>query len=117
MALYTSLKMTEFFGITTIANRLEEFCHSPVFGIKPFHNLWVFGQDETDIGQKLGKLDNEFNYFELKNSDVLSQLFQSIFFLQNFILLLCEKYKQKELKYVLMKKVLKISSDIIYKRT
>jgi fructoselysine-6-P-deglycase FrlB-like protein len=116
IALYTSLKMTEFFGITTIANKLEEFCHSPVFGVKPSHNLWLLGQDENAIGQELGKLDNEFNYFELKNSDILSQIFESIFFLQSFILLLCEKYKQKELKYVQMKKVLKISSDIIYKR-
>lgn len=38
IALYTSLKMTEFFGITAIANKLEEFCHSPLFGIKPSHN-------------------------------------------------------------------------------
>ncbi len=115
IALYTSLKMTEFFGIPTIANKLEEFCHSPVFGVKPSHNLWVLGQDETAIAQKLGKLDNEFNYFELKNSDILSKLFESIFFLQSFILLLCERYKQNELNYVLMKKVLKISCDIIYK--
>lgn len=107
--------MTEFFGITTISNKLEEFCHSPLFGVKPSHNLWVLGQDENAVGQELGKLDNEINYFELKNSNILSQIFESIFFSQSLILLLCERYKQNELKYVQMKRVLKISSDIIYK--
>jgi fructoselysine-6-P-deglycase FrlB-like protein len=115
IALYMSLKMTEFFGITTISNKLEEFCHSPLFGVKPSHSLWVLGQDENAVGQELGKLDNEINYFELKNSNILSQIFESIFFSQSLILLLCERYKQNELKYVQMKRVLKISSDIVYK--
>jgi len=117
IALYTSLKMTEFFGITTIANKLEEFCHSPIFGIKPSHNLWVLGQNENAKGQRLGKLDYNFDYFELKNSDILSLLFESIFFMQSFMLVLCEKYKHNELQYILMKNVLKISSDIIYNDT
>ena len=117
MALYASLKMTEFFGLTTIPNKIEEFCHSPIFGIKPSHTLWVLGQAEKAISKKLGKLDYELNYFELNNSDLLSELFESIFFIQRLMLQLCEKYGHNELKYVLMKKVLAISSDIIYKGT
>jgi hypothetical protein len=54
------------------------------------------------------------SYFELYNSDILTQLFESIFFIQNLILLLANKYGYTELQYVKMKDVLKASSDIIY---
>lgn len=70
---------------------------------------------EDTTSHKLGNLKNEFNFFELKNPDLLSELFESIFFLQGFMLLFCEKYDFAELKYVLMKKVLEVSSDIIYR--
>jgi len=117
IAVYASLKMAEFFGVTATANKLEEFCHSPIFGVKPFHSIWIFGHDEETIGKKINKLNSQFRYFEFKNSKLLSQLFQSIFFLQSFMLLLSKKYNLKELKYMQMKKALKISSDIIYKGT
>ncbi len=116
LAIYASLKMTEFFGVTTIPNKMEEFCHTPVFGIKPSHAIWILGRTEDSTSHKLGNLKNEFNFFELKNPDLLSELFESIFFLQGFMLLLCEKYDFTELKYVLMKKILTISSDIIYRK-
>jgi fructoselysine-6-P-deglycase FrlB-like protein len=114
LALYTSLKMTEFFGTTAIAHKLEEFCHSPVFGIKKSHQLWILGQDEERIAQKLGQLDLKLSYIELYNQDAMSQLFESIFFVQNLMLLLAEKYGYRELNYLMRKDVLKVSSDIIY---
>jgi fructoselysine-6-P-deglycase FrlB-like protein len=114
LAIYASLKMAEFFGVTSVPNRMEEFCHSPVFGIKPSHTVWILGRAEDNTSHKLRNLKNEFNFFELKNPDPLSELFETIFFLQGFILLLCEKHNFTELKYVLMKKVLALSSDIIY---
>jgi hypothetical protein len=50
-ALYTSLKMSEFFGTTAVAHKLEEFCDSPIFGIKKSHHLWVMGQNDELISQ------------------------------------------------------------------
>ena len=117
IAIYASLKMAEFFGVTATANKLEEFCHSPIFGVKPTHSIWIFGHNEEFISKKIDNLSGQLNYFEFKNPNILSQLFQSIFFLQSFMLLLSKKYNLKELKYRHMKKVLKISSDIIYNRT
>jgi fructoselysine-6-P-deglycase FrlB-like protein len=114
LALYTSLKMTEFFGTTAFAHKLEEFCHSPVFGIKESHQLWGLGQEEESISQKLGGLGLKLSYIELYNQDNLSQLFESIFFVQNLMLLLAEKYGYRELNYLMRKDVLKVSSDIIY---
>src|SRR6266487_5991427 len=34
LATYASLQMAEFFGSTAVAHKLEEFCHSPIFGFK-----------------------------------------------------------------------------------
>jgi hypothetical protein len=45
-ALYSSLQMSEFFGSTAVAHKLEEFYHSPIFGFKKTHNLWIFDQNE-----------------------------------------------------------------------
>lgn len=115
LAIYASLKMIEFFGVTTIPNKLEEFCHSPVFGIKPSHAIWILGRAEDTTIHKLANLENDFNFLNLRNPDLLSELFESISFLQGLMLLFCEKYEFTELKYVLMKKVLRISSDIIYR--
>jgi fructoselysine-6-P-deglycase FrlB-like protein len=114
VALYASLKMTEFFGTTAVAHKLEEFCHSPVFGIKNFHRLWILGQQEESFSQKLVELGLSVSYTELYNNDFISQLFESIFFIQNLMLVLAQKYGYTELKYLMMKDVLKSSSDIIY---
>ena len=109
--------MPQFIGITATANKLEEFCHSPIFVIKPTHSIWIFGHSEKFISKKIDILSGQLNYFEFKNPNILSQIFQSIFFLQSFMLLLSKKYNLKQLKYRQMKNVLKISSDIIYNRT
>jgi fructoselysine-6-P-deglycase FrlB-like protein len=114
LALYNSFQMAEFFGCTVIAHKLEEFCHSPIFGVKKSHDIWILGQNEEQISLRLQKLGFHLSYFELYNSDILTQLFESIFFTQNLILLLAKKYGYTELQYVKMKDVLKASSDIIY---
>jgi len=54
------------------------------------------------------------SYIEFYNKDIFAQLFISIFFIQNLILLLAEKHGYTELQYIMMKDVLKTSSDIIY---
>jgi fructoselysine-6-P-deglycase FrlB-like protein len=114
IAFYASLQMAEFFGSTTVAHKLEEFCHSPIFGLKKSHSVWILGQDEEQIRRRLNRLGFRLSYIELYNNDIFTQLFVSIFFVQNLILLLAEKYGYTELQYVMMKDVLKASSDIIY---
>lgn len=114
LAFYTSLKLTEFFGTTAVAHKLEEFCHSPVFGIKKSHQLWILGQNEETVTKKLGRLGLKLSYIELYNQDILSQLFESVFFVQNLMILLAEKYGYTELRYLMMNDVLKASSDVIY---
>ena len=115
LALYTSFQMAEFFGTTAVAHKLEEFCHSPIFGLKKTHHVWVLGQKEEYIAKTIGNLEKQqVSYFELYNKGIISQIFESIFFIQNLLLLLAEKQGYTELRYVTMKDVLKVSSDIIY---
>ena len=79
LALYTSLQMAEFFGSTAVAHKLEEFCHSPIFGLKKSHHLWILGQNEEQISQRLGKLGLRLSYFQLYNSDMLHYCFNQYF--------------------------------------
>ena len=52
IAIYASLQMPQFIGITATANKLEEFCHSPIFGVKPIHSIWIFGHNQEFICKK-----------------------------------------------------------------
>jgi len=114
VALYASLKMAEFFGSTAVAHKLEEFCHSPIFGLKKSHCGWIFGQREEKIRSRLTRLRFPLSYIEFYNKDIFAQLFISVFFVQSLIILLAQKYGYAELQYIMMKDVLKTSSDIIY---
>ena len=114
VALYASLKMLEFFGTTAIAHKLEEFCHSPIFGIKKSHDVWILGHKEEQVKLRLEKLGIHLNYFELYNPIILTELFQSIFFVQKLILLLAERQGCSQLHYLVKEDILKASSDLIY---
>ena len=76
IALYTSLKMSEFFCTTAVAHKLEEFCHSPIFGIKKSHHLWIMGQNEEPISKRLKSLGLHLSYIELYKPDIFTQLFE-----------------------------------------
>ena len=52
LALYTSLQMAEFFGYTAVAHKLEEFCHSPLFGLKKSHCVWILGSERGSNKKK-----------------------------------------------------------------
>jgi fructoselysine-6-P-deglycase FrlB-like protein len=113
IALYGSFQMAEFFGSKVLAYKLEEFCHSPIFGLKKDDSMWILGQNELEIKSTLEKLGMSITYVECA-SDVFAQVFESIFFIQSLMLRLSSKYERNELKYVTMKDVLKVSSEIIY---
>jgi hypothetical protein len=66
------------------------------------------------VNQRLNALGIRLSYIELYNEDILAQVFESVFFVQNLMLLLAQRHGLIELEYVLMKDVLKASSDIIY---
>jgi fructoselysine-6-P-deglycase FrlB-like protein len=114
LALYASLKMSEFFCTTAVAHKLEEFCHSPIFGIKKSHHLCIMGQKEEAVSNRLRSLGLHLSYAELYNPDIFTQLFGSIFFVQNLMFLMAKKYGYTQLQFVIKEDILKASSDIIY---
>jgi fructoselysine-6-P-deglycase FrlB-like protein len=114
VALYSSLKMSEFFCATAVAHKLEEFCHSPIFGVKQSDHIWIMGQKEEAIGNRLRKLGLHLSYVELYRPDIFARFFVPIFFVQNLMLLLAKKYGYEQLQYPLRQEILKASSDIIY---
>jgi len=114
IALYASFQLAEFFGTVGMAHKLEEFCHSPIFGLKKSDKVWIFGQNEKRYRSRLERLGLFTSYIELYSSDALAQVFQSIFLVQNLMLLLAARYGYTELQYLLKEDVLKVSSDIIY---
>jgi glutamine---fructose-6-phosphate transaminase (isomerizing) len=114
LALYTSFQMAEFFGTTAVAHKLEEFCHSPIFGLKKSHDILILGQNEKIYSSSLEGLGLPIYYSELYNSDVVAQEFQSIFLVQNLMLQLADKYGITELQYLSKEGILNTSSDIIY---
>ena len=114
IGLYASFQMAEFFGTAAMAHKLEEFCHSPIFGLKKSDNVWILGQNEKRYSSRLERLGLLASYIELYSSDALAQVFQSIFLVQNLMLLLAGRYGYTELQYLLKEDILKVSSDIIY---
>jgi fructoselysine-6-P-deglycase FrlB-like protein len=114
LALYASLKMSEFFCAAAVANKLEEFCHSPIFGTEKSQHLWIMGQNDEPISKRLKRLKLHLTYVELYRPDIFTQLFESIFFVQNLMLLMAKKYGYTHLQYLLRQDILKASSDIIY---
>jgi len=114
IALYASFQMSEFFGTIAVAHKLEEFCHSPIFGLKKSHSVWILGQNEKIYSSRIEGLGVRSSYIELYNSDVLSQVFQSIFLVQNLALQLAKRYGYTELQYLVKQDILRVSSDLIY---
>jgi hypothetical protein len=114
IALYTSMQLAEFFGSTAVAYKLEEFCHSPIFGLKKSHDIWIMGRKEKAVSKRLKSLGLHISYVELYRADIFTQLFESIFFIQNLMFLIAKKYRYNQLQYVLRQDILKVSSDIIY---
>jgi len=114
VCLYASFKIVEFFGNTAFAHKLEEFCHSPIFGLNRSDQVWILGQNEMHISQSFEKIGIPVTYFELYDSDMLTQLFTSIFCVQNLILLLAARHRFTEPRYLVDKAKLKTSSDLIY---
>ncbi len=117
IAKYGTLKFNEVFGARALAYPAEEFCHSPLFSIKEDDQAVVLG-DGHGNNRKLGKrLDEEgFSsfYVEFKNTGI-ELLLQATFFVQLFVLKLAQKHRLTTCHFLMNKKLLKMSSDFIYR--
>ena len=117
IARYATLKFNEVFGARALAYPAEEFCHSPLFSITEADQAIVLG-DGSDNNRKLSKRLNKegFSSFhiEFKNTGIES-LLQATFFIQFFVLKLAQKYNMTTCHFLMNRKLLKMSSDFIYR--
>ena len=99
-------------------------CLVPIFPVStvPYgyffdHNntnyLWSMCQNEEPVSKILNRLETHLTYVELYNPDIFAQLFASIFFVQNLIMLIAKEYGYTQLQFLLKEDILKASSDII----
>ena len=117
IAKYGTLKFNEVFGVKALAYPAEEFCHSPLFSIKEVDQAIVLG-DGNGSNRKLSKRLNEEGfpsfYVEFKNTGI-ELLLQATFFVQLLVLKLAQKYNLTNCHFLMNKKLLKMSSDFIYR--
>lgn len=115
---YGTLKFNEVFGAKALAYPAEEFCHSPLFSIKEADQAIILGGDGDENNRKLSKRLNEEGfssiYVEFKNTGI-ELLLQAAFFIQLFVLKLAQKYGLTTCHFLMNKKLLKMSSDFIYR--
>jgi fructoselysine-6-P-deglycase FrlB-like protein len=122
IAMYGALKFNEVFGARATAYSTEEFCHSPLFSIKETDHAIVLGDDDDDDddanSRKLSKRLNEEGFSSLhvgfKNTGI-ELLLQATFFIQLLVLKLAQKYRLTSCHFLKNKKLLRVSSDFIYR--
>jgi fructoselysine-6-P-deglycase FrlB-like protein len=115
IAMYGALKFNEVFGAKAMAYPAEEFCHSPLFSIKETDKAIVLGDDNS---RKLSKRLNEEGFSSVYvgfKSTGIELLLQATFFIQLFMLKLAQKYGLTSCHFLKNKKLLRVSSDFIYR--
>src|ERR687898_2402324 len=120
IAMYGALKFNEVFGARATAYPTEEFCHSPLFSIKQTDHAIVLGEDDDDdaISNKLSKRLNEEGFSSLHvgfKSTGIELVLQATFFIQLLVLKLAQKCGLTSCYFLKNKKLLRVSSDFIYR--
>jgi fructoselysine-6-P-deglycase FrlB-like protein len=115
-AMYFALKLNEVFGAKAFAYPLEEFCHSPLFGLKDNDAVMVFGTQE--IGRRLSaRLEQNgacSTFFDCSSSASIESLLYAVFLVQHMVLKTARKQGLADCYFLSNKRLLEISSDFIY---
>src|SRR5215216_863000 len=131
IAMYGSLKFNEVFGVRAMAYPTEEFCHSPLFSIQDIDQAIVLGDDDDDNNNNSNNNNNNNNNSSRKLSKRLNEegfssvhvgfknkgielLLSATFFIQLLLLKLAQKYGLTSCHFLSNKKLLRVSSDLIY---
>ena len=135
LALYGTLKINEVLGLKSFAYSVEEFCHSPLFGLKKSDQVIIFGHRPKNIGVNgnkttttaaattAGKLNVQLQglgysseYVDCaSNSRSLTELLlRSTILLQLFVIKQARLKGLNECIFLSKKNVLALSSGFIY---
>ena len=118
---YGSLKINEVLGLKSAAFSIEHFCHSPLFSLRDKDILLIFSSKNQHINEKGNKLNDLLNkqkfysfLIEIPFNTNKEILFFSTLFVQFLVYGLAKEKKLKNCYFLENKKLLKISSDLIY---
>jgi fructoselysine-6-P-deglycase FrlB-like protein len=121
IGIYGALKVNEIFGSKSYAYTVEEFCHSPIFSIRPGDNIIIFDNGGYDkkkartLCKRLDKMSYSSLYINLNNLAVMEAVLKSIFLIQFLTLNIAKRNGLKDCFFISNKELLKLSSDLIYK--
>ena len=121
IGMYGALKVNEIFGSKSYAYTIEEFCHSPIFSIKPGDNIIIFdnfGYDKKNASllyNRLNHISYSTVYVDLSNLSQIEALLKSIFLIQMLLLKIAKRDGLKECFFLRNKELLALSSDLIYR--
>ena len=120
IGMYGALKVNEIFGSKSYAYTIEEFCHSPIFSIKPGDNIIIFdkfGYDKKNASllySRLNHINYSTVYVDLSNLSQIEAVLKSIFLIQMLLLKIAKRDGLKECFFLRNKELLDLSSDLIY---
>ena len=120
IGMYGALKVNEIFGSKSYAYTIEEFCHSPIFSIKPGDNIIIFdnfGYDKKNASllyNRLNHINYSTVYVDLSNLSQIEAVLKSIFLIQMLLLKIAKRDGLKECFFLRNKELLDLSSDLIY---
>jgi fructoselysine-6-P-deglycase FrlB-like protein len=118
---YGSLKVNEVFGVKSFAYSLEQFCHSPLFSISNNDIIIIFSSKNQHLNEKAKKLGNNLNSIKIKTifieipfKNTIEIFLMASFIIEMLIYRLASEKGMNECYFLENKKLLKISSELIY---
>jgi fructoselysine-6-P-deglycase FrlB-like protein len=121
-AVYGSLKMNEVFGVRSFSYSLDEFCHAPIFSLKRNDRIIVLGHDakEEDVTKRMSDILAELGVFvfflDCAKPTLFEAVLKSIFCLQLYAYRAAVKNRLKDCYFLRNRKLLALSSELIYER-
>ena len=121
LASYGAFKMHELFGFRSFGYLLDDYYHSPIFSLKKSDCVFVLDHSNVknsmsaNFHNKLKKIHDRSYYFQPKvRQSIFEQILFSIFVVQILSLTIAENLEIDKPYYLSNKKILKLSSSLIY---
>jgi fructoselysine-6-P-deglycase FrlB-like protein len=121
IASYGAFKMHEFFGAKSFGYLLDDYYHSPIFSLKKSDHVFILGQENSqdpisaEFNCRLQKIHPRSYYFQPKvGRSNFEQVIFSIFIIQVLVLRMAENLRIDKPYYLSNKRMLNLSSSLIY---
>lgn len=111
-AIYGALKFNEIFGARATACQLDDFFHAPLFGLKKGDCILILGGNART--RQLQDSGFDAHNINCAKPTAIESLLYAVFFIQHLARRIATRRGMGECRFVSDKKMLKLSSDVIY---